>query len=36
MREIKFRDFDFDTNTIRYFDLDMYNKYEHDNYGNIM
>lgn len=35
-REIKFRDYDFETKTIRYFDLDSYNRYEHDSYGNIM
>lgn len=33
--EIKFRDYDLDTNTIRYFDLDSYNGNEHDNYSNI-
>lgn len=36
MREIKFRDFDYDTMQIRHFDLDTYNKYEHDSYCNIM
>ena len=34
-REIKFRDFDFETNTIRYFNLDSYDKNNHDCYGNI-
>lgn len=35
-RKIKFRDFDYDTNQMRYFDLDGYDKYNHDCYGNIM
>ena len=34
-REIKFRDFDFETNTIRYFNLDSYDKNNHDCYGNV-
>lgn|SRR5574343_100848 len=34
-RQIKFRDFDLDTNTVRYFDLDKYDRNEHDCYGNI-
>lgn len=34
-RVIKFRDYDFETKIIRHFDLDSYNKYEHDSYGNI-
>ena len=35
-RQIKFRDFCFDTNKMRYFDLDHYDKNEHDCFGNIM
>ena len=35
-REIKFRDYDMDNKVLRYFDLDTYNKYEHDSWGNIM
>ena len=34
-REIKFRDFDFDTKKVRHFNLDNYDKNEHDSYGNI-
>lgn len=34
--EPKFRDYDMETKTIRYFDLDSYDRYEHDAYGNIM
>ncbi len=34
-REIKFRDFDFDTKKVRHFNLDTYDKNEHDSYGNI-
>jgi hypothetical protein len=34
-REIKFRDFDFDTKKVRFFNLDNYDKNEHDSYGNI-
>lgn len=33
-RAIKFRDYDFDTKTVRYFDLDRYDRNEHDTYGN--
>ena len=36
LREIKFRDFCFDTNKMRYFDLDHYDKNEHDCFGTIM
>lgn len=36
MREIKFRDFDCNTNQMRFFDLDGYDRYNHDCYGNIM
>lgn len=35
-REIKFRDYDLETKQMRYFDLDHYDKNEHDCYGNIM
>lgn len=35
-RQIKFRDFCFDTNKMRYFDLDQYDRDEHDCFGNIM
>jgi uncharacterized phage protein (TIGR01671 family) len=34
MREIRFRDYD--TKQLRYFDLDTYDRAEHDSYGNIM
>jgi len=34
-REIKFRDYDFDTKKVRHFNLDSYDKNEHDSYGNI-
>lgn len=34
-RKIKFRDFDFETQTIRHFDLDSYDRYNHDCYGNV-
>ena len=34
-RELKFRDFDFETKKVRYFNLDKYDKEEHDSYGNI-
>jgi hypothetical protein len=34
--QIKFKDYDYDTNSFRYFDLDGYDRNEHDCYGNIM
>jgi uncharacterized phage protein (TIGR01671 family) len=33
--KLKFRDYDLQSKTIRYFDLDTYNRDEHDCYGNI-
>lgn len=33
-RDIKFRDYCPKSNTIRYFDLDRYDKYENDSFGN--
>jgi len=36
MREIKFRDYEPNLKQMRYFDLDGYDKQEHDAYGNIM
>ena len=35
-RIIKFRDFELEKKEMRYFDLDSYDRYEHDCYGNIM
>lgn len=35
-REIKFRDYDMDNKQMRYFDLDGYDRQEHDAWGNIM
>lgn len=34
--ELKFRDFDYDTKQIRFFDIDGYDRQEHNCYGNIM
>ena len=34
--EFKFRDFDLNTQTMRYFDIDKYDRQEHDCYGNMM
>lgn len=34
-RVLKFRDFDLETNKVRYFDLDTYDKNKHDCYCNI-
>jgi hypothetical protein len=34
-RVIKFRDYDMESKQVRYFDLDSYDKHEHDSYGNI-
>lgn len=36
MREIKFRDYDMDNKVLRYFDLDGYDRQEHDAWGNVM
>ena len=36
MRELKFRDYDMDNKTMRYFDMDGYDRQEHDAWGNIM
>lgn len=35
-REIKFRDYDMDHKVLRYFDLDSYDRQEHNAWGNIM
>lgn len=34
-RELKFRDYDLETETIRHFNLDTYDKNEHGCYGNV-
>ena len=34
--EFLFRDFDFETQKMRYFDIDKYDRNEHDCYGNMM
>jgi len=36
MREFKFRDYDMDNKELRYFDMDSYNRQEHDAWGNMM
>jgi len=35
-REIKFRDYELTKNEMRYFDLDSYDRQEHNSYGNVM
>ena len=35
-REIKFRDCELTKNEMRYFDLDSYDRQEHNSYGNVM
>lgn len=35
MRTYKFRDFDLETNTVRYFDIDEYDRNKHDCYANM-
>jgi len=35
-RAIKFRDYDMDSKELRYFDLDGYDRENHDCYGNVM
>ena len=36
MKEIKFRDYDCEKEEMRYFNLDQYDREEHNSYGNIM
>ena len=36
MREIEFRDYDCEAKVMRYFNLDQYDREEHNSYGNIM
>jgi len=36
IKEIKFRDYDMDNKKLRYFDLDGYDRQEHDAWGNVM
>lgn len=36
MRDLKFRDYDMDNKKLRYFNMDSYDRQEHDAWGNIM